>query len=379
MLENCKKLTKLIVKIGHHLQGIDQLLATEKYEEAQAKVEEVNNIIGEKDEFLKFRQLEIKNHYQINVEELTEKKEQHLRRFFWPVQLAGSEKDTLVFFTDSANVESFDLNGGGGWAARLPSIGGKQNKLLGYFWANRKAVFMRVSAADDPLLLAMGNEIGTVNITGNNLSPEIFCGDFFSGKMISSYDGKSLTATGNNIMLQRFGSPVNRPPRNIRQMKLSPSQNITYTFNDELNLEWWDNNTKSYGGSIFQTGTSHAYTVADFQPLSENRLLFAYANTIYLAKLDEGERVIIGESREKYFKIAVSPDEKYIYALTDWYKVDIFRMDDFSKITTFNLGKKLGIKKAKFGENSRVRFFDVGANNKLVIGVDDGRVLVMGV
>jgi len=349
------------------LARVDQFLSQEKYEETQDKVEKINSLITEKEEFLHWIGLKLTSvAYQVEVNEYQARSTTGQ----YPAQLSEGNKRFLVLCRDINHMEILDLETGQSFEEPLPVEGTLKAEADGYMWVDPiGGAFVRVwepSAGQFRIYYSHKSSSGYVS-DFSAAPPLIFAGNKGDTTMLGSYDLTTPSGMDSGFKEgERFSLPdLYDRNRKLKKMNITNDGQKTYTLDDKNNVAVWDNQFCGYTGAL-------ALLAIDFRLLSDGKVIVLEKDNKISCFDDSNGIMSVDLPEMEIDKIAVNPEGKSLIVLEKNMTINIFRIGSWEKIAQIDLRKFF-----QDPDSETIEFIDVGKDDRVILGLNDGLVLIL--
>jgi len=368
-MESCKNWTDFIDNLQDKAKSIDQFLGSEQFEDAQMQIEEIEDLILDKKEFLQWM-LGVEA-YEFRPSQ--EERESAYDEFpFFDVSDNGEylvfgtgEKFTLINLenekTEFDNIELVSNQG--------------QNVLINYYRvSNSGEVYINAQEKIDDFGLLetetyfIDSWRTVLNPLFSDQTPMVFdrhisVASFESGKLSEVSSATDSCLKGLDYDNRDYGGvPFDR-------IEVCEPRKFAYTINENNELDQWDMEDRNHMRTV-------ASGVQDFMILPGDSNFIILSNfQLYHYQIesdpDSMEDEVTSENlseeyEDLYEGMAKSPDNKYLFALTGENFLDVFDLEKMEKVIRLNLSKELG--------GLRFESMRAGVDNRIVIkaSIDEG-------
>lgn len=363
-MEDCGSLTNLIVNLRDELQEADQLLSSEKFEETVLETEKIDRIINQKKEFLRWCTAKRFDAIQIEDHEGLEAVLSH-----WPVKVTRT--GSRVVWIDGEYLHCRNLeNWESGWSQKLVNPSAAFSTEPEFitpvdFWIGSGAIYVRGIAVDGPDSMKVKLFVVTASKIGDFVgSPQVM--DDIYGKVIGSYEPGVLCEMQTGINIVSKGDAFDTSGYkggSFREIKISKDNRTVLTLSEHGSLDLWSATQRKFINHL-------ADNVKDFQYIRDDLQYIVYLAGGKLHFYLAGSDVEWAKpAREGYEKIAISnfkETDAHIFALKGK-QVDVYMNHTLE--SSFSLQRFVG--------EAEIKTFDLSEGGKLVLGLSDGRILVL--
>lgn|GEM_PF-1621790 len=376
MPENCQSLTSLIFRLQKDVSILDRYLELEQYEKAQLKLDGIDRVLADNQEFLRWRGYKKTYSDRIDGNYVFNEMKEQLHPGFWPVQVS-QDGNYLGYLTDRSDLVRVNIQSGQKTRNSVNSSGS----------------FVKCSLfelqSDNGVYMAGNDDFGTMHLyflspnadyNGSIHLQPIEVGDcprIF--KISHNQKGLGSYKTGSLSLIH----PLNAKGENFdtKQRTHKPSEfvsieylqdgNTAITLDLEGHLDFW---SCSWPPAYFKEFTPNERCL-DYKKLEDNLILILTEQTFGIWRYSSTgviERVPFATKKlRNYIKIAVNQEQDRYLAITGDGKIDIYKKDGlFLQQPCASLDLSFQF------TGWTIKSFDIGIDDKIIISFADGEVSI---
>ncbi len=383
--ENCNTITRFVRILQLNLRDFHRYISEKQYQRAKVETRIINRQINEKREYFRWYSMEKQAEFQMDLQSLEDESGISKEKGFWPALVSEDGKYLVIanfsneiqfVSLEDFHIDVSSLNNASGISELTPKV--IKNYLDGYFIISGDKVIARCKGEMPGLFIGSrdGNrwgELTAMEITEQLPERLAYCES--TGDYIASYDGKHVQTPQTFFKAGKaFTDHFHGSHEGIQNINFSKNGKLVFTKTENGCFCVWD-----FDKSECLTSLGKSKQIIPLQ--NDYQYLDLHEDKIILQKIelkDSGEVSVISgryivetrDNEEFYSKIAIDREETRLIAVKASGMIDIFSIHGGNPMVELDASEEVG--------NAEIMTLNVGIDDKIVMGLDDGRVIVFG-